>query len=70
MLFTKVTDLLRDRLQLTDAEQFIRKEFETAPTLRWSSVVEGEHDQLIHEAEDEIRAIVSQEIVPRDHRGL
>jgi hypothetical protein len=58
-----VTDLLRDRLQLEDPEDFIRGKFAESPTLQWSAVVDREHRKRLREAREEIEELVREQIV-------
>jgi hypothetical protein len=58
-----VTERLRERLQLTDAEDFIRERFEEEPAASWSDVVEAEHDARASDAREEIEAQVREAVV-------
>ena len=62
-IVTTVTERLRERLQLTDAEDFIRERFEEEPAASWSDVVEAEHDARASDAREEIEAQVREAVV-------
>jgi hypothetical protein len=62
-IVTLVTDLLRDRLQLEDPEDFIRGKFAESPTLQWCAVVDREHRKRLREAREEIEELVREQIV-------
>jgi Topoisomerase 6 subunit A/Spo11, Toprim domain len=62
-IVTTVTEEMRERLQLEDAEPFIRERFEERPTASWSGVVDAEHRRRARAAREEIEDLVRETLV-------
>ena len=57
-IVTRVTEALRERLQISEPAAFIRESFEADPYRSWSAVIDGEHRHRTREAREEIADMV------------
>jgi hypothetical protein len=61
-IVTRVTEALREEIQLTEAADLIRDKFKEKPQATWSSVVDKEHTARVRKKRADIKKMVWEEI--------